>query len=41
MIQFKGSLTGLRQYLETESFLKMIKNAFLFHLKSSFRSQDI
>ena len=41
MIQFKGSLTGLRQFLATESFLKMIKNAFLFHLKSSFRSQDI
>ena len=24
-----------------ESPLKMMKNAFLFHLKSSFRSQDI
>ena len=33
----KGTLSGLRQYLATESPLK----CFLFHLKSSFRSQDI
>ena len=37
----KGTLKGLRQFLITESLLKMMKNAFLFHLKSSFRSQDI
>ena len=37
----KGALSGLRQILATENTLKMMKNAFLFHLKSSFRSQDI
>ena len=37
---FNGALSGLRQFLATESPLKMMKNAF-FHLKSSFRSQDI
>ena len=37
----KGVLTGLRQILATESSLKMMKNTFLFHLKSSFHSQDI
>ena len=36
-----GALSGLRQFLATKSPLKMMKNAFLFHLKSSFRSQDI
>ena len=36
-----GTLSGLRQLLAIESPLKMMKNAFLFHLKSSFRSQDI
>ena len=36
----KGILSGLRQFLATESPLKMIKNAF-FYLKSSFLSQDI
>ena len=25
---FKGTLSGLRQFLATESFLKMMKNAF-------------
>ena len=38
---FKSALSGLRQFLATESPLKMIKKCFLFHLKSSFRSQDI
>ena len=37
---FKGALSGLRQFLATESPLKMMKSAF-FHLKSSFRTQDI
>ena len=38
---FKGALSSLRQFLTTKSPLKMMKNVFLFHLKSSFRSQDI
>ena len=38
---FKGALSDLRQFLPTESPFKMMKNIFLFHLKSSFRSQDI
>ena len=38
---FKGELSGLRQFLATESSLKFMKNAFLFHLKSSFHFQDI
>ena len=38
-LSFKGALSGLRQFLATESPLKMMP--FLFHLKSSFRSQDI
>ena len=38
---FKGALSGLRQFLATESPSKMMKNVFLFHLKSSFRLQDI
>ena len=53
----KGALSGLRQFLATESPLKMMKNTFyfnqkrkpfknderyfLFHIKSSFRSQEI
>ena len=37
----KGALSGLRLFLATESPLKMMKNAFFFHLKNSFRSQDI
>ena len=40
-LNFKGALSGLRQFLATESPLKMMKNAFYFHLKSSFCYQDI
>ena len=36
---FKGALSGLKQFLATESPCKMMKNAFYFML--SFRSQDI
>ena len=32
----KGALSGLRQFVATESPLKMIKNAFYFTLKSLF-----
>ena len=32
----KGTLSGLRQFLATESPLKMIKNAFNFTLKTLF-----
>ena len=32
----KGALSGLRQFLATESLLKMIKNAFYFTLKAIF-----
>ena len=38
---FKVALSGLRQFLVSESPLKIIKKCFLFHLKSSFRSKDI
>ena len=31
----------MRQFLITESPLKILKNTFYFYLKSSFRSQDI
>ena len=34
---FKGVLSGLKQFLPTESPLRMAKNIFLFHLKGSFR----
>ena len=37
----KGALSGLGQFLATESPLKMMKKIFLFHLKSSFCSQAI
>ena len=37
----KGALSGLRQFLTFESPLKMMKNAFLLHLKSSLHSQSI
>ena len=37
----KGALSGLRQLLETESSIKMIKNAFYCTFKSSFCSLDI
>ena len=33
---FKGALSGLRQFLITESPLKMIKNTFYFTLKALF-----
>ena len=33
---FKGALSGLRQFLATESPLKMMKNAFYFTLKALF-----
>ena len=32
----KGALSGLRQFLATESPLKMMKNAFYFTLKALF-----
>ena len=32
----KGPLSGLRQFLTTESPLKMMKNTFLFHVNSFF-----
>ena len=41
MNHLKGALLGLRQYLATQSPLKMMKNAFCVNLKSSFRSRDI
>ena len=34
--EFKGSLSGLRQYLTTERPLKMMKNAFYYGLKTLF-----
>ena len=37
----KDALSGSRQFLTTENALKMMAKCFLFHLKSSFRSQDI
>ena len=40
-IDFKGALSGLRQFLTTESPLKMVRNALTFYRKSSFRFQDI
>ena len=33
---FKGTLSGLRQFLTTESPLKMMKNAFYLTLKALF-----
>ena len=38
---FKGAVSGLRQFLATESPLKSTKYAILFHLKSSFCSGNI
>ena len=35
-LDFKGLLSGLRQFLTTESPLKMMKNAFYFMLKAFF-----
>ena len=39
--RIKGAVSGLRPFLANEGSLKMIKKSFLFHVKSSFRSQDI
>ena len=36
VIDFKGALSALRQFLVNESPLKMIKNAFYFSLKTLF-----
>ena len=36
MIDFKGALSGLRQFMATELSLKMMKNAFYFTLKALF-----
>ena len=36
IIDFKGILLGLRQFLATESPLKMMKNGFYFTLKALF-----
>ena len=38
---FKGAPLCLRQFLTTESSLKMMKKCFLFYLKRCFCSQDI
>ena len=38
---FKGALSGLRQFLAIEGPLKNDEKPFLFHLKSFLRSQDI
>ena len=35
-IKFKGALSGLRQFLATESPLKMMKNVFYFISKALF-----
>ena len=35
-VTFKDALSGLRQFLATESPLKMMKNAFYFTLKTLF-----
>ena len=37
---FKGTLSGLRQFLATESRLNVMRKCFLFHLKSSFCSRN-
>ena len=34
--QFKSALAGLRKYLETDSSLKVMKNAFYFSLNALF-----
>ena len=36
LCDFKGALSGLRQFLATESPLKMTKNHFYFTLKALF-----
>ena len=35
-VTLKGALSGLRQFLETESRLKVLENAFYFNLKALF-----
>ena len=35
-VSVKGAILGLRQFLATESSLKMMKNAFYFTLKALF-----
>ena len=37
----KGAVSCLRQLLATGNSFKIGEKGFLFHLKSSFRSQDI
>ena len=34
LVAFKGAVSALRQFLETENFFKMMKNAFHFTLKA-------
>ena len=41
LLIIKGTLSGLRQLLATESPLIMIKKCFLINLKSAFRCQGI
>ena len=36
LLQFKGALPGLRQFLTTKSPLKIMKNAFYFTSKALF-----
>ena len=36
ILMFKGALSGLRQFLTNETFLKMMRNAFYFTLKTLF-----
>ena len=38
-VTVKGALSGLRQFLSTESPLKLMKNAFYFTSKALVRSQ--
>ena len=38
---FEGALSSLRQVLAIENPFKNDEKYFLFHLKSTFRSQDI
>ena len=40
-LTLKDTFSGLRQFLATESPSKNDDKCFLFHIKSSFRSQDI
>ena len=39
MLMIKGALSGLRQFLATESPLKIMRNAFHFTIKALFCSQ--